>query len=149
MKKVYQTIVDPNHGNCMQAAFASLFDKDLEEVPNFIELDDTWFNTMCEFIESQGYSVEGTVYNNAEVYDLKEIVNEYTGVNGLFYAGVHSPKYHAQGGTHAVLVDKEMNIVFDPNPEYANIEAYPYAEEIGYNGIIDVLLINKKDLSQI
>ena len=38
MKKVFQTIVDKRHGNCMQAAVASLFDLELEEVPNFIEL---------------------------------------------------------------------------------------------------------------
>jgi hypothetical protein len=149
MKKIYQTIIDPDHGNCMQAAIASLFNKNLEEVPNFIELDDNWFSVMCEFIESQGYTVEGTVYNNAEVYDLKEEVNRYTGVNGLFYAGVHSPKYHKQGGTHAVLVDRELNIVFDPNPGYATIDSYPYADEMGYNGVIDVLLINKIEPSQI
>ena len=38
MTKAYQTIIDKSHGNCMQAAVASLFDKKLEEVPNFIEM---------------------------------------------------------------------------------------------------------------
>ena len=145
MKKVYQTIIDPDHGNCMQAAMASLFEKDLDEVPNFIELGEDWFSVMCDFIELQGYTVEGNAYNNAEIYDLKEKVNKYTGVDGIFYAGVHSPKYHQQGGTHAVLIDKELNIVFDPNPNYADIKSYPYAEEMGYNGVIDVLLINKNN----
>lgn len=30
MKEVYQTIMDSIHGNCMQAAIATLFEKKLE-----------------------------------------------------------------------------------------------------------------------
>lgn len=44
MKNVFQTVVGngvktSERGNCMQAAIASLFDLELYEVPNFIELD--------------------------------------------------------------------------------------------------------------
>lgn len=37
MIKVYQTMVDRGHGNCMQAVIASLLEKPLEEVPRFLE----------------------------------------------------------------------------------------------------------------
>lgn len=39
MKKVFQTIVDKDHGNCMQAVVASLFELELDDVPNFIEME--------------------------------------------------------------------------------------------------------------
>jgi len=37
MKKVYQTETAAGKGNALQACVASIFDKNLEEVPNFIE----------------------------------------------------------------------------------------------------------------
>lgn len=37
MKKVYQEIISDTNGDCLRATVASLFDKDLEEVPHFIE----------------------------------------------------------------------------------------------------------------
>ena len=35
MTPVFQTIVDDKHGDCLRAAFASILDLPLEEVPNF------------------------------------------------------------------------------------------------------------------
>lgn len=37
MRKVYQDDFSPAKGNALQAAVASIFDLDLDEVPNFIE----------------------------------------------------------------------------------------------------------------
>ena len=165
MKKVYQTIVDKGHGNCMQAAIASLFEKELEEVPNFIE-HDGYFKPLYEFITKLGYSYHGMLHNKwystlctpthecfnelkwhrRSIMTPKKLYKE-EGVDGLFYAGVLSPKYFSWSGhtTHAVIIDKNYNIVHDPNKEYQKgFRQYPLTSILGYNGIIDVLLINPK-----
>ena len=164
MIKVYQTIVDAGHGNCMQAAIASLFDKKLEEVPNFIE-DDGYFKPFYKFINENGYDYQGMLHNKkyselctpthfcfnekrwhrASIMTPKKLYKEQ-GVNGLFYAGVLSPKYYTWSGqtTHAVLIDKDYNVVFDPNEGYENLLEYPLTDILGYNGVIDVMLVNPK-----
>lgn len=159
MKKVYQTIIDAGHGNCMQAAIASLFDLELEDVPNFKE-EYSWFGTMYKFVKEQGYDVDGTLYNRSDGLINETILEKYQdrfneikdmeGVNGYFYAAVYSPKYHKlaehrkDSVTHAVIIDKDFNIVHDPNPENQELKKYPYADEIGYNGIIFITMINRK-----
>lgn len=166
MKKIYQTIVDENHGNCMQAAIASLFDKKLDKVPNFIE-NDGYFKPLYKFINENGYDYHGCIHNKnytslwhtkkdclkkpkwhrRSIMTPKRLYKEQ-GVNGLFYAGVLSPKFFSWGArkdtTHAVLIDKDYNIIFDPNPEYENLYQYPLAHLLKYNGIVDVLIINPK-----
>lgn len=167
MIKTYQTIIDKGHGNCMQAAIASLFNITLEAVPNFIEYKDGWFSPLWEFLQSQNYSYQGMLHNKnyskllhptddcfkvinyhkKSTLTLTNLKNE-TGVNGLFFASVLSPKYcNLNDGfhsTHAVIIDKKCNIVHDPNPEYNSILKYPLADLIKYNGIIDVFIINPK-----
>ena len=62
MNRVYQTIIDQNKGNCMQAAIASLFEKKIEEVPNFIEFKN-WFTPMYKFLIKKGYDYDGMIHN--------------------------------------------------------------------------------------
>ena len=166
MKKVYQTIIDENKGNCMQAAIASLFDLELNDVPNFIGFE-SWFSPMYKLIQEQGYDYHGMLWNKyynklwhtkkdcwekpkyhrGHIVTPKRLYRE-EGVNGLFYAGVLSPKYFSWGArkdtTHAVIIDKDYNIVFDPNKEYKKLYQYPLADLLKYNGIIDVMIINPK-----
>lgn len=159
MIKVYQTIIDRHIGNCMQAAIASLFEKSLEEVPNFKALKEMWFSAIYEFVEKQGYEFEGTLYNN-KLYLKNKLhvegnndrfpeIKEMTGVNGFFFATVYSPKYYNPNdespATHAVIIDKNFNIVHDPNPNYKDIINYPEVDVVGYNGIINIFMINEKD----
>ena len=69
------------------------------------------------------------------------------GVNGYFFATVLSPNYFTLTNylaAHAVVIDRDYNIVHDPNPSYKNIKGYPLRKLLGYNGIIDVFLINPK-----
>jgi len=159
MLKVYQTIVDKEHGNCMQAAIASLFEKKLEEVPNFIEYKNGWAEPLFEFLKKVGYNYDGILYNmnfnrlrgyyeyknKTKFYKLKK----YDGVNGYFCASVLSPKYYVKGDkecyftTHAVIIDRNLNIIHDPNPEYHNIKEYPESKFLKYKGIIDIYMINK------
>lgn len=127
MKKIYQTIVSQENGNCMQAAIASLFDLELDEVPNFIQLqiDDPGKNANLEemlFIQERGY--EYCCYFPSMSYDKKpteeqiertlKILDADNGVNGYFYASVPSKTF--PDGSHAVIIDKYMNVVHDPNP---------------------------------
>ena len=41
-----------------------------------------------------------------------------------------------------MLVDKNLNIVHDPNPEYQDVK-YPLTDEIGNNGILEIWVIEK------
>jgi len=143
MKKVFQTIIDPKIGNCMQAAVASLFDEDLEQVPNFISYGDKWWWELKKYLRKKGYKDGKTLFNekiNSDVIGELSFsqLSKHEGINGLFFAAVCSPKYNPSGDlsgvTHAVLIDKDFNIVHDPNPNNQDLKKYPLHE--CYNGII-------------
>lgn len=168
MKKVYQTVVDKTIGNCMQAAVASLFNKELEEVPNFIEYDN-WVEIFDNFVKEQGYEFSDILYNSKfsnllhfkeacfnEMGYVKEglihnlnIVDKhgfkYDGVDGFFYAVVCSPKNFEFNDQcyHAVIIDRECNIVHDPNKEYLGIIQYPFSDLVNYSGVVKVYIFNK------
>jgi hypothetical protein len=166
MIKVYQQFVDNKKGDCMQAVIASLFEKTMDEVPKFIETD-SWFESLYNYINENGYKYCGMLHNKyysqlwqtkadcfkepkyhrRSIMSPKRLYRE-KGVNGLFYAGILSPKYFSWGAredvTHAVVIDRDYNIVHDPNPEYQNLYMYPLANLLRYNGVIDVYLINPK-----
>ena len=56
MIKVYQTIMNKEKGNCMQAVVASLFNMGLNDVPKFIEMGDKkWIVELDNFFEAKGY----------------------------------------------------------------------------------------------
>ena len=158
MKKVYQTIIDPGKGNCMQAAIASLWEFPLEEVPNFKEYDQEWFSKMWSFIgecsvDGQEYEILGTLYNPKGHHGFKgedrfPEIKEMAGVKGYFYASVYSPIfYHPEAKdpcTHAVVIDKDYNIVHDVNKQNLEVKVYPEADKMGYNGILTILMIEPK-----
>lgn len=159
MKKVYQRRIDPGHGDCMQAAIASLLDDEYENVPPFIEYEN-WFELFVQYVESKGYEYEGMFHNKIwgilqhptdECFDELKFhewyllnaknLKKHQGVNGLFYCTVLSPKYfnwNNMNQTHAVICDSNLNIVHDPNKEYVSIKSYPLSSVIGCNGIINV-----------
>ena len=164
MKRVYQTITDRDNGNCMQAVIASLFDKELPEVPNFIE-HESWFPPLRTFIEERGYEYCGVKHNKTHSRLLaptggcfkgvkwhnpsiitKKCLYEHEGIGGYFDASVLSPHFFdwKDHKRHAVIIDKDFNIVHDPNPEYNDIKQYPLQNILGYNGVIDVTIINPK-----
>ena len=160
MIKVYQTIVDKNKGNCMKAAIASLLNLPLESVPNFILLGYDWFGPFRKLLLEHGYDYDGCLYNynkyriinkkkGVETKNFKTRFNkikDMEGVEGYFYASVYSPKYYDPNSemptTHAVIIDKNYNIVHDVNPIYKNIGKYPEAKKLKYNGILDIFMIN-------
>lgn len=155
MIKVYQTIVDKGFGNCMQAAIASLLELPLNDVPNFKDYKDGWFDPFYKLLKKHGYEYEGGLYNylnnrrlqpNFNSEDRFHELSGMTGVNGYFYACVYSPKYYNPDDnpptTHAVIIDKNFNIVHHVNSEYDDDTKYPLADEIGYNGILTIFMIN-------
>ena len=166
MRKVYQRIDDPRHGDCYKCAIASLLDLDYDDVPHFIEFGDEWLAKASEFFKEHGYNYTGRELYNPRVaflenpqFNLYEdtwmetectinVLKPEYGINGLFLAGVYSPKYtnpneHPIEHLHSVLCDIECNIVFDPSPEYAKVKNYPYSRLIGHNGIRSIDIIEK------
>lgn len=165
MKKVYQRIIDPQKGDCFKCCIASLLELDYDEVPNFVE-EQHWFSAAMKFCKEHGYDLSYQSYYNPNLnyledptygcfkpwnldgtYHLDKLGRE-EGVDGLFLAGVYSPRYTKAGEhpichLHCVIIDKGCNIVFDPQKENEGILEYPYSRLIGFNGIRDVMVITK------
>jgi len=115
MKKVYQTIVDNKSGNCMQAVIASLFELALEEVPPFIEYGERWYEVFYQFLKGRNYEFAYFNKGKNETMDfMRKLATFDGGINGYFYGVVASQTF--PGGEHAVVIDKDLNIVHDPNP---------------------------------
>lgn len=102
-----QTITENGSGNCMQAAIASLYDLDMDMVPNFKKFESTigWFPIFFSFINTIG---EYCSYG--KITDL----TDENSIDGCFYTIVKSRTF--EGKTHAVLINKEGIVVHDPNP---------------------------------
>lgn len=168
MKKVYQRILDPKHGDCLKCAICSLFGLDYETVPNFSELygSGEWFVQASKFIEKLGYEYSADTLWNPNINFLEnptdccfndrnvaadktlDALTPQDGIDGLFLAAVYSPGYsnpneHPMSHLHAVICDINYNIVFDPHPKYKDILCYPYSKLIGYNGIRTIDTFNK------
>jgi len=150
MKKVFQQNTTKGHGDCMRAVVASLFEDDIKNVPNFIELKD-WWQEFLNYTSNKGYLFRGIRYNlikfNTTPEDLSlETIKSSEGINGFFFATVFSPKYNQEGEfngvLHAVVIDKDFNIVHDPNPNYEGLKEYPKHDQ--YNGILYVTLFEKE-----
>lgn len=150
MIKIDQTIVGINKGTCMQAVIASLYELTIEEVPTF--LDDSkgnWAVQLCKFMMLQHpkkilplWRDKGSLLNN-KILDTKDLI-DYThndgGVNGYFFASVKSPTFSTPEKPiyHAVIVNKCLEIVHDPNPNKKALKLKP-------EDIRDILLVNTVD----
>jgi len=165
MKKIYQRVIDPEKGDCMRCSVATLLQLDYEVVPDFI--NNGWHKTLALFMKDHGYLYDYDYVWNPNVGYLEQptawcFINEPErdvidffpnltsnhAINGLYLATVYSPKYTNPNEppiahTHAVLCDKDFNVIHDPNPEYKDIKCYPYSKLIGYNGIREVFKFTK------
>jgi hypothetical protein len=69
-------------------------------------------------------------------------IKKIFGVKGFFYAVVYSPLYYKNGKKektrHAVLIDRNFNIVHPVNKAYDGLKQFPEAEALGYNGITEI-----------
>ena len=150
MKKVFQRQIDAGKGDCMKCVIATLLGLEYEEVPHFLEFENP-ISEMVDFMAEKGFEHECLLYNYpGSEYSTISKLKDCEGINGLFYASVFSPKYykeengiHGHQITHAVLINKNYEIVFDPNKNYESLEKYPAADQLGYNGIRNVYLFTK------
>ncbi len=161
MKRVWQTRTGKDNGNCMQAAMASMFEVDLDAVPDFKEEEEKWFSHYWDFVKRQGHRIVGTLSNQkysllrSPEYFKKNKVHPdrfpelktrwKAGVHGYFFAGVLSPTYYDPEDkdpiSHAVIIDADFNIVHPVSRDYEGMTEFPLSDKIGYNGIIDVVPI--------
>ena len=107
MIKVYQTKVSETNGNCAQAVIASLLEINLNDVPNFAENHHIkpMNPEIIKFLKSKGFNTQ---------YSIPPKVIRDKGIKGYFYAIVRSQTFN--NTQHAVVIDKNLNIVHDPNP---------------------------------
>ena len=123
MKKVFQSNICKDDGDCCRAVIASLFEKELNEVPDFVPDGNQGYELM-KYFESQGYSY--TYFNrleNAEGPTIEEVAKYDGGIDGYFYASVNSQTF--EDTSHAVVVDTNLNIVHDPNPNGLSLTLKP------------------------
>ncbi len=141
MIKVYQTIIDKGHGNCMQAVVASLFELELNEVPNFIEFGKSrWHGELYHFFNSIGSYDICSIYKDRHGTEmLKKIALFDKGIDGFFYATVKSKLF--EDVCHAVVVDINLNIIHDPNPNGIYLSCTP--EDVESIMVVTDMIIGK------
>ena len=159
MIPVYQTIFSKTNGNCLAAVWASLLEKKIEDVPNFVEEKD-YFNSLQSYVKPFGLTYQRYLINGnrsdlkgnkkKEYQSFAEVLPGYGHIDQCYEATVFSPAYFDDERfksdsnyipvCHAVIVNKDFKIVHDPNPNYRGIKKYPLADVIGHNGVIGVSL---------
>lgn len=126
MKKVYQKIIDKENGDCLRAVIASLLELEIENIPlmNGV-LGTNQFLEMNDFLKTKGlkFSPISNISKEKDGIDFIDIAKYDGGINGYFYASVNSQTFEDIG--HAVIVDSNMNIVHDPNPNQLALKLKP------------------------
>lgn len=164
MIKQYQEVVDASRGDCLRACVCSLLNISISDIPNYFDapdFDEAFRNSLLSY----GYDIVTHLWNpnnwyvthpNDSCFEenryLKkrtlEVLDNYKGVDGYFIGAVISPHNFSWGSgplehTHAVIINKDFEIVHDPNPNYRGIIRYPFSRELGYNGVYMVYVIEK------
>ena len=106
MKPVDQTKLHnpPINGNCMNAAFASILEIALDDIPNFEDMQDTeWYPKLLRWLNSIGFHL---IRWDQEIY-----------LPSFFIANGPSPR----GVEHSVVY-KGTDMVHDPHPSKAGLE---------------------------
>lgn len=99
MKPIYQTILHPPNGNCLQAAIASIFELQLDDLPNFTEYEDCW-TALDNFLREH------------DLYAIRVVIDDDRFVpRGYHLINGKSPR----GNYDHVLVAKDGKPVHDPN----------------------------------
>lgn len=85
MIPVMQTIIDPNSGNCLTAAVASILELDIAEVPNFAAIHgDQCYDAMNEWLEARGLRVLEIAFCDYETFCKAnfETIGDYCIITG-------------------------------------------------------------------
>lgn len=134
MKPVWQNITG-FYGNCMQATIASLLELDLDQVPHFRLAEKRALKNMIEFMSEKGYSFTKLLTPKTDLLSVKS----EEGVNGYFFAIVRSK---TKGLYHAVVIDRQCNIVHPTNIKYAGITEFEKRSEGEINGILYIFVFS-------
>lgn len=123
MKPVFQTRYGDKKGNCFQAALASLFELELNDVPDFCNKysthTDEWYIQFLKWLNKQGYS-STTIIDDLEHPRYKNCYLLVTGKNKdnvnhcvIYLNGkpVHNPNKNCKG-----IKPKTIDIIFPINP---------------------------------
>jgi hypothetical protein len=122
MKPVFQNKFGHEQGNCLQAAVASILERNIDDVPDFNMSGIGWFEEMYEWAIKEGY---GLLWADERFWNKHLLLN-------VFAIGI----YEVEGTTdlHAVVcksvldeirtIDRHdqkewrwrMDVVHDPNP---------------------------------
>jgi len=106
VNKTYQTSVDQNKGDCLRACIASILELDINQVPNFVMYNEVDFSRMLfHFL-----LFFGITFNTIATYKI----NKYGCFGDRYIAIVKSKTFKELN--HAVIIDKNFNVIHDPNP---------------------------------
>lgn len=109
MTPIDQTIVCVGTGDCQRAVVASLFDLDIDQVPNFRKFPERgWFDVYWYFLYAMGYEYAGCLTPNKDRLELAD------SIDGYFEACVASKTF--ENATHAIIIDQNGVVIHDPNP---------------------------------
>ena len=112
MKRINQTIMNFKNGNCMQACVASILEKDLDEVPNFMSQGDSRF---FKILKKYFSDLNIDLINVHPDYQ-EDIYDHYAIAIGT------SPRNKKQN--HSV-VWFQGKVVHDPHPDNSGIASKP------------------------
>lgn len=116
MKPIFQTIIDPLQGNCLQAAVASLMDLPLEAVPHFTAGFGAWRVEMREFLH--GHKLN---WLNLPFYD-DALAQTFARNNPQLccFCLLEVASFHFAETKHCVvglIAEGKLSVVHDPNPK--------------------------------
>lgn len=104
MIPVFQTVFGEKEGNCLAACIASLLELEIEDVPNFTNLN--WYNDLCGWLNTKGYTM----------MSLPSLGPELRWLKGMHYIGTVKSTL-GEGVKHATIwLDGKM--IHNPHPDY-------------------------------
>jgi len=99
-------------GNCWTACIASIMERPIDSVPNFVEIDvaggQNWFTHTWQWLQANGYRLQNLVHG-------EEPEGEYYIATGASPRGFNL--------RHAVVY-KDRQLAFDPHPSREGIRSY-------------------------
>lgn len=98
-----QTLTDIKFGNCLQTCIATILDKKLNYVPNFMLYEHHWWTSLVIYLGIHGYSPS-------------YLSNEKPPKDGNKYIVSLKFKIHSEGISHSVIM-KDAKVIFDPWPD--------------------------------
>lgn len=111
-------IPNQQHGDCMRACIASLFDLPIAEVPHFLRDADgspiKFWDGVFDFCEARGFD-----YNPQHKSHVNQLADH---MDGYHIIGGPSPR---GGGILHAVVGRNGEIVFDPHPSKAGLAGDP------------------------